>query len=139
VKGELVIARLKEVREKLRPMVMERLSAIGAEMVSYARENHPYQDRSFRLTRSINSRLVSSGARFRLSLSASAPYASCVEFGTAPHFIGSSVPIDGTSFRFIGVHPGTEARPFVRPTIELFRRRVEEEMKGLIAHLMEGI
>lgn len=37
-----------------------------------------------------------------------------LENGTPPHFIGSSVLIQGVGWRFIGQHPGTQPRPFMR-------------------------
>jgi len=43
-------------------------------------------------------------------------YMPMIELGTEPHWIGSSVKI-GNSWRYIGMHPGTEAQPVFRTAL----------------------
>ena len=45
-------------------------------------------------------------------------YASHVEYGTRPHAINSAVHIPRVGFRYIGMHPGTRAQPFMRPALD---------------------
>ena len=43
-------------------------------------------------------------------------YMPMIELGTEPHWIGRSVKI-GNSWRYIGMHPGTEAQPVFRSAL----------------------
>ena len=45
-------------------------------------------------------------------------YAAHVEYGTRPHAINSAVHIPRVGFRYIGMHPGTRAQPFMRPALD---------------------
>ena len=51
-------------------------------------------------------------------VSASVHYAPHVEYGTRPHAINSAVHIPRVGFRYIGMHPGTRAQPFMRPALD---------------------
>ena len=139
MKGRDFLIRLRGFPEELKGRMKVMLSAISEEMVAYAKANHPYYDRSSELTRSIYARVKVDGGRFSLILGASAPYASFLEFGTAPHFVGSAVFLKGIGFRYIGLHPGTPPSPFLRPTVEAFRGRVREETRKVLIRIMEGI
>jgi hypothetical protein len=56
---------------------------------------------------------------FEVLVGTAVEYAAWVEFGTGPHQVNSPVLIPGIGWRYIGLHPGTEAQPFLRPALDL--------------------
>ncbi|MFD1832407.1 HK97-gp10 family putative phage morphogenesis protein [Streptomyces desertarenae] len=91
-----------------------------------------------RLRSSIVHRMENRGRSVSYSVGTNVNYAAAVEFGTAPHVI---VPKNRKALYWPGAahpvakvnHPGTAARPFLRPAIELteqFFRKNLSQIRG---------
>ena len=69
------------------------------------------------------------------TVSTHSPYAIYVHEGTAAHIIDSPVNIRGVGWRYIGLHPGNKANPFMRRAAEKVERQIpsiiEDEMRAL--------
>lgn len=50
-------------------------------------------------------------------------YATYVEYGTSPHYIGSAVKTD-RGWRYIGQHPGTKPQAYLRPAVDIVRAKL---------------
>ena len=57
-------------------------------------------------------------------------YGPHVEYGTQPHAINSAVYIRGVGFRYIGMHPGTRAKPFLRPALDSVAKQLRNLWGG---------
>ncbi len=53
-------------------------------------------------------------------------YAPHVEYGTRSHMINGPVRIRGVGWRYIKMHPGTKAQPFLRPAMDESRRDIRQ-------------
>jgi hypothetical protein len=107
-----------------------------------ARRVHKYQDRTGNLTRSIQGRVVKTDDLVAEGvLEATAPYASFVENGTAPHRIE---PRDAEALRWEGSdgavhfaryvdHPGSPPFPFMGPGLLKAERVLERDIAVAIA------
>jgi hypothetical protein len=51
-------------------------------------------------------------------------YAPYMEYGALPYKINKVVFMPGIGFRFIGMHPGYDAQPYLRPALDLAYGRV---------------
>jgi hypothetical protein len=57
-----------------------------------------------------------------------------LENGTRPHWIGASVQVRPGVWRWIGMHPGTAARPFMHQA----RDRVEQRLAAHAAQIVDN-
>jgi len=93
------------------------LSEVLQQMVSYARANHPYKDRSGNLTASIGADVGGfNSGKISASFYALAEYAQDVEYGT---------------------HRGSPPLPFMRPTIERFKPELEAALQRAMQSALE--
>ncbi len=130
------------------------------EGADYARSNHAYKDKTGALTRSISGRLETSTRGGAVGvIEATAPYASEVEKGTAPHeirpkassgFVGpvrrgqsrrasDDIGTTRTALRFdmggeqvfarVVHHPGTAPHPFIGPAAQKAERVILREVE----------
>lgn len=77
---------------------------------------------------------ASTGKRVRVPVK----YAHLVEFGTAPHIVVKrGFRRDGTYFERRAEHPGTAARPFLRPAFEGSKSSVADALGNAIGKAIE--
>jgi hypothetical protein len=62
-------------------------------------------------------------------------YAPYMEFGTRPHWVGASVWIAKLgAWRYIGMHPGTPAQPYLRPAMDFAEGKKATVVEGNIRY-----
>jgi HK97 gp10 family phage protein len=119
MKLEQFIQNLEILPEKIQHHCRNALVDILNQMVNYAKRNHPYKDRSGNLSRSIKGEINNSNNEMlSASFKAEAEYAEAVEYGT---------------------HKGSAPLPFMRPTIELFKPRLEEALRDAVQQALEEV
>ena len=59
-------------------------------------------------------------------------YAGYHEYGRGPFAVNSPVFIKGVGWRYIGMHPGIKARPYIRPAARRSRKPVVNKLVQLI-------
>ena len=59
-------------------------------------------------------------------------YAPHVEYGTKSHMINSAVNIPKVGWRYIGMHPGTQKQPYLRPALKETRKDITRIFKETI-------
>ena len=62
--------------------------------------------------------------KFETYVGTSLEYAPYMEYGAMPYAINKTVMIPGVGFRYIGMHPGYEAQPYLRPALDIARGKV---------------
>ncbi|WP_369183326.1 HK97 gp10 family phage protein [Streptomyces sp. Y1] len=125
---------LRAALDRLTGAAREATQAAANDMVNHAKGLCPVN--TGRLRSSIQA--VPAGGRFRFSVTigTNVTYAADVEYGTAPHVI---VPKNKRALYWPGAahpvakvnHPGTQARPFMRPAVALAETFLRNHAKGI--------
>ena len=89
------------------------------------------------LKRSINVEAIETGAVQLAIIGTEVSYAPHMEYGTTAHTINSSVFIKGVGWRYIGKHPGTKARPFLRPAFDEQQDAAIAEVEAVLDQLVK--
>lgn len=78
----------------------------------------------------LRSRIATDIGNLRAVVEPKTDYAGFVHEGTSPHFIGAPVRIRNVGWRYIGMHPGTKANPFMERGISRAKPRIDDIFKG---------
>jgi len=63
--------------------------------------------------------LSTPGHVFETHVGTNLEYATYMEYGRGPFKVNSPVLIPGVGWRYIGMHPGYDAQPFLRPALDI--------------------
>ncbi len=119
MKFEQFIQNLEILPQKIQHHCRNALVDILQQMVDYAKTHHPYKDHTGNLTQSIKGEVSHThNEMLSASFKAEAKYAEAVEYGT---------------------HKGSPPLPFMRPTIELFKPRLEEALRDAVQQALEEV
>jgi len=117
MKIEEFINNLEILPQRIQEHCQQALTEILQQMVAYAKAYHPYTDRSGNLTASIKGEVgPSDSGKLEASFKAEAQYAEAVEYGT---------------------HRGSPPLPFMRPTVEMFKPKLEESLHRAMQQAIE--
>lgn len=119
MKIEEFINNLEILPQRIQEHCQQALTEVLQQMVAHAKTHHPYKDRSGNLTASIKGEVEPSNSKnLSASFKAEAPYAEAVEYGT---------------------HRGSSPLPFMRPTVEMFKPKLEEALQKAMQQAIEEI
>jgi HK97 gp10 family phage protein len=117
MKLEQFVQEMELLPQKIQLHCRNALADILQQMVEYAKAHHPYKDQSGNLTQSIKGEIErSDNDVVSASFKAEAEYAEAVEYGT---------------------HKGSPPLPFMRPTVEIFKPRLEEALHNALQQALE--
>ena len=82
-------------------------------------------------------------SKYAVHIGTNVDYAPHVEYGTRKHAINSPVfmrdPRTGEQFwRYIGMHPGTQPQPFLRPALDRNRKIIPRDFSAEISKAFRG-
>jgi HK97 gp10 family phage protein len=140
--GAQLDALLRTLPEKMQKNVTRTgLRAGAAVFLSEVKQNIPVDSGALRSTARISSRNTPQGPQVSVKVGGKvkgvdAWYAHLVEFGTRPHVIkpkqqGGALQFGGITTRSVQ-HPGTRARPFMRPAVDAKFPEAVEAIKNKI-------
>jgi len=138
LKGDKALKQaLKQHRVKLTQKMQLALRAGAMEIQNSAKKKVPVKTGN--LKRSINTEIEENGDEINAIIGTDVEYAPYIEYGTRPHKINAPVEIKNVGWRYIGKHPGTEPKPFLRPAFDENEKKANEIIDKTLDKLLRKL